>query len=343
MKRYVDTRRLADLIAEAGLSCRQTAKSWVFTCPLCRKEGRLYISKTSGRMQCMKCAESNGMRGAPEFALKELTGRSLRDLRLALYGTEQVAASLGLDIKFDDLLDDDEEIVEEIEPELPEQQWPYYCLPLSHKAAGPGRAYLERRGVSLELAAKYDLRYSPQDRSVAIPAAMSNRLLGWQMRTIDPTEILTPDFFVFNRLKIMTYEIPRERVVMFADKLLGSEHAVICEGPFDAIKADLVGGNVATMGKEISQGQISALLRSGVSRFYLALDPDAASTISPLLDRIGDMPASLVEIPPNAEGEEQDLGALSLEEARDVILSAKPIKRGRVFVYFKDAHLFRRS
>lgn len=337
-----DPQALARLIADAGLDYRQTAKSFVFSCPLCRKVDGLYVFKGTGRFKCMKCGDTDGFKGAPEYALKELTGRPLQDLRVALYGTAEVAASLGFDPRFDSELvegDDEGEVVEVVDP-LPDLAWPYYCLTLDRPGAARGVAYLEGRGVPRDVAMAYDIRYSPQDRSVVFPVWMGTCLVGWQIRTTDPARWMTPEG-PKERLKVLSQgELAgnRDRCVMFANQLMGSAHAVICEGPVSALKAHLVGGNVATMGKEISPGQIGMLLRSGVTRFYLALDPDAVRSIDPVLEKIGDQPTFLVKVPPGPKGT-RDLGDCTFEEARELVLGAEPLKRGRLHVFFKEAHL----
>lgn len=336
--RRADPRRLESLINESGLSFRRTPKSFVFsTCPMCGGKNKLYMSRSSGRFECMKCGKSNGFRGAPEWCLVELTDRSIRDLRLMLYGTAEVTGTGRLEVRFAELLSEEEIELEESEAELPDLVWPYHCLRLNRPGAALGVEYLEGRGLPIDIAMQYDIRYSPQERAVAFPAWMGDRLVGWQLRTIDPTEVLTEDFFVFNRIKIRTEEIPRERVVMFANRLQGCTHAVVTEGPVDALKCHLVGGNVATMGKEVSVGQIAWLMRSGVEKLYLALDPDAAGSINPLMDRIPDVPLHLVEIPRPYK----DVGEMPLEAVPDVVLGAKPLQRGKLHVFFKDAHLYR--
>jgi hypothetical protein len=59
---------------------------------------------------------------------------------------------------------------------------------------------------------------------------------------------------------------PRDTVLMFQDRLATSDHAIICEGPVDALKCHLVGGNVATMGKVVSSRQIEIIKGSAASR-----------------------------------------------------------------------------
>ena len=92
-------------------------------------------------------------------------------------------------------------------------------------------------------------------------------------------------------------------------------------------------GNVASMGKKVSHKQIELLLRSGIKKLYLALDPDAAEEINPILRQIGGVEAYLVELPCKGPKDKVDLGSLSMEEARDCILAAKPMPNNRIHVW----------
>jgi hypothetical protein len=137
-------------------------------------------------------------------------------------------------------------------------------------------------------------------------------------------------------------DVPTAHVVMFANNLVGSEHAVVCEGPIDAIKADACGGNVATMGKAIGPGQIrtlrdpsrltreqvSAIWGSGIKRIYLALDPDAAKETSRLVREFSDM-ETYVMVPPKPY---HDLGEMSFQEVHDLFRAAKPVGAGKLFI-----------
>ncbi len=349
-----DPARLEQFIRNAGLSFRLTAKSFVFSCPLCGDEEMLWMYRHDGRFKCWKCAETKQFRGAPEFALRELTDKPINAIRAALYGSEAVAASLYLDVSFDDLVaEEDAELLGDVqvEPDLPDRSWPYACVPIDHPNAEKGARYLvEERQIPLELAKEYGIRYFPVKRAVAFPAYVGDRLVGWQYRIIYPehtTATVThadgnPVRVGVKNLKIWSddgdgAEVDpwRDRCVMFANRLQVADHAVLCEGPVDAIKAHLVGGNVASMGKAVSMGQIRYLLNAGVRKLYLALDPDAAAEMEPLLRKFDDVPAFQVRLPRGVK----DLGAMSLEAARDAILSAKPVQRGRVQIYLKGIGL----
>jgi hypothetical protein len=332
----LDSRKLLAFIDEAGLSYHQTGKSFIFDCPKCHREKKLYLRKRDGKFTCWTCPSSKGFKGAPEFALEALTGMSLEHIRDALYGDSHYLASLALDISLRDFQDEDSEFEDEIEyEELPDLCWPYHCLPLTYPGALNGVSYLESRGVPIEVASQYDIRYSPEKRSVAFPIWVGTRLVGYQYRTIDPTLIIRPDGTPIELLKtISSPDIPRDRCVMFSNRLT-CDHAILCEGPFDALKCHLCsGGNIASMGKKVSIQQIELLLKSGIKKLYLGLDPDAADEINPILRRIDGVEGYLMELPCKPGQGKVDLGSLSMEEARECFLAARPMPNNRMHLYF---------
>ena len=335
MPNIFDPAKLEAFINEAGLSYKTTSKSFIFDCPLCQKKDRLYLRKADGRFICWKCATTNRFQGAPEFALEALTGTSLKRIREALYGSSHYQASLALNITLDAFNDELGPLDDELEgyQDFQELTWPYHCLPLSARASLDGENYLVSRGVPISIAMLYGIRYSPERRSVVFPVEIGKKLVGYQYRTIDPTLVTKPDGTPVELLKtVSSLDNPRAKCVMFSNRLT-SDFAVLCEGPFDALKAHMVGGNIASMGKKVSQHQIELLLRSGIKKLYIALDPDAAEEINPLLKRIGDVEAYLVELPCKDPKKKVDLGSLSMEEARDCILAAKPIIQNKIHVW----------
>jgi hypothetical protein len=294
------------------------------------------LIKNDGKFVCWTCPSSKGFRGAPEFALEALTGMPLESIRKVLYGDSHYLASQALEIVLRDFQDEDSEFDDDIEyEELPDLCWPYHCLPLTYPGALNGVRYLESRGVPVEVASQYDIRYSPEKRSIAFPVWVGRRLVAWQYRTIDPTIVTKPDGTPVELLKtISSVDIPRNRCVMFSNRLT-CDHAILCEGPFDALKLHLCGGgNIASMGKKVSTQQIELLLKSGIKKLYLGLDPDAADEINPILRRIGGVEGYLMELPSVQGKNKVDLGSLSFEEARECFLAAKPMPNNRMHLYF---------
>jgi hypothetical protein len=343
----MDAERLQDFIDEAGLSYKENSRSFVFDCPRCHRTDKLYMEKRSGRFICFFCAEVDGYKGKPEFALSDLAAMSIRDVRKALYGESSVNTGVALDLQLSDFFGD-EDTVEEQMVEIPTMRWPVECVPIDSEHGKKGAAYLATRGIDLAMAKKYGLRYWPTKRRVCFPVELNGRLVGWQERIITDPKVWSEEdekFLVAPKM-LSSKDIPTANVVMFADNLKGSEHVVVCEGPIDAIKADLCGGNIATMGKAIGQGQVDAirnpekilspqllgaLQNGGIKRVYLALDPDAARETARLVrDSFCDLEVYLMH-PPHGR---KDLGEMDYCEVYDLFLSARPIDGPRVFIHF---------
>lgn len=329
----MDVKALRKLIEESGVSFSQSANSWIFTCPKCEKKNKLYIRKKDGRFVCWVCAETEGYKGAPEYALKDLLDLPISHIKTLLYGGVTTSALDGMihvtirDPYEPRPIDDDED-----GGILKQAYWPIDYLPIDEPGARKGLDYVSKRGIDLATAIKYQLRYSPTKRRVAFPIVVGGILTGWQARAIGETCGVTDEGNIWSTPKILTSPgVDREHLLMYQDNLIGSPHAVICEGPVDGIKADLCGGNVVTMGKAVSSGQIKTLLSYGVSSIYLALDPDAAAEIPRLISEFGDIPVYNMEIPKQFK----DIGEMSPSEVLELFRSAKQVSAASLFVYLE--------
>ncbi len=300
-----DVALLRDVLAEGGVSpVGHTRRSLIYVCPHCQKP-KLSFLKDTGQFVCWHCADSIGFQGKdPEVAVAALLGWEVPEARKLLgidADTAQLRTTLSLGAQ--------------VAPEadgFPVISWPYHYLPLSDPAAEAGVAYLEARGVPAGVAEQYGIRYSPQDQRVGFPVAVDGLLVGYQART---TGAATPKI-------LSSTNIPRNKVLMFEDRLcnLGSSHAVLTEGPVDALKAHLFGGNVAAMGKVVSDSQLDVLVQVGVRKVYLALDPDAAVEMQRLVQRLDSRGLEVYQV--DIPTQYKDLGEMSLQDAASVISDA---------------------
>jgi hypothetical protein len=322
-------------VQASGLGFRENATSFVFECPRCRKR-KLYVSKTTGRFACMRCKDVEGFQGRPEYAFAEMLGVPVDAAKTALYGHSAGGGELFLDIELADPYGFVDAPAEEPEADEPaEVAWPFDYYPIGDPRAKRGADYLAGRGVPAEVAARYGVRYSPEERSVVFPVESGGRLRGWQRRLVTPTSWVdqeTGEVVEVPKSPTMS-GMRRDRLLMFGDRLKGSEHAVVCEGPIDAIKADLCGGNVATMGKAASQFQLGLIRASGVRRVYLALDPDAADQMERAAREFHDLELRSMTAPQVAGAGKNDLGAMTFQEVKELFDSAPAIGAGRLFVY----------
>lgn len=353
MKHSIDPQKLADLISNSGLKPRESKLSYIFTCPKCQKPERLWMFKDSGKFICWYCAEINGFKGRSEFALAVLLDRSVPSIRKELYGSELLTADVFFDFVLEDHWSDEEkEVAVPDLGKLTRILWGPDFYPIDHKFSVLGAEYLAGRGIDLEVAKHYELRYNPVDRRVAFPVGYKGALFGWQARFTGPTEFTDATGKERRIIKILSTDSlsgQRDKVVQFADQLIGTDQAIICEGPVDAIKChlckpapDMQAGNIATMGKIVSDQQVALLKYSGIKRVYLALDPDAEAEVTRLVKLFEpEVDVYLMQVPKPFK----DFGEMTMEAVQIAYKEARRINPGQMFLYLKpvpEAMLMRR-
>lgn len=339
----VDPAALSKIVRESGVEFRENATSYVFTCPRCMKKDRLAMYKDSGFFVCYHC-RADGFKGRPEFALTELLGLSLGEIRKKIYGGDVPPIMGYLDVQLNDIWGEDEDSIFALEQEIkvPEVLWPPDYVGLEEpKLFVKGARYLHSRGITAEHVNTYDIRYSTIDQRVVFPVKVDGKLVGWQARYIGATERFDEELQRVIRVpKIITSDSlvgKGQRWLMFQDRLKGSEHCVLAEGPISAIKAHKCGGNVASMGKAVTAAQLDTI-RKHVRKLYLALDPDAGEQIMKLVrDNYSDMEVYVMVPPQNHSWlddpqNEKDLGDLSADEVHEVFLRTQPEPFGKIYI-----------
>ncbi len=271
-----------------------------------------------------------GWGGRPEFALAELLGISVGAARQELTGDGGLVVYSRREDPF-------QERPELLEPaQAPTVEWPHQFIPLGQPGSEPGTAYMESRGVPVEIAQQYGVRYSVIDRSVAFPVEVQGRLLGWQLRLAIPHVWVGEDGTKHTSNKATTSPGLQRAQWMFGDRCLGSRLAFALEGPLDAIKAHLVGGNLASMGKVITTSLLRALAAYPWEELCIGLDAGTRAESDKLLyefDQVIKYPGrrcTWVEWPKKS-GEQMDSGALSFQEVRERWDGRKPVRAGMTF------------
>lgn len=327
---------IRDILQEFGVSFKTNSKSFIMACPRCRKEEKLYIRRHDGRFVCWYCAESDNFKGKPEFALRELTGVPLVVIQNRLYGIDtQASSDFHIHIDMGEYTDSDDEII--FEDKVQEVLEDPELVPLSDPRAALGVEYLEKRGIPLAIANEYRIKYWISRRRVVFPVYDGERYYGNQARAIYKTDPFWDEDLgkMVRPLKIVTStDLDRERLVMFGDRLKGSDHAVICEGPIDALKAHLCGGNIATMGKAVSSQQLELIRNSGIRKVYLGLDPDAYREIQKVYRIFSDL--EVYDLRPPAGY--SDLGAMPMEAVKEMFDRARPMAPGQIFIHMKNLY-----
>jgi hypothetical protein len=318
--------RIVDLISEAGVGMKEKANTIYTTCPLCQKDDKFSILKKSGACICYRGSCTFGKRPFREWVA--LTFHiSEQEAKTKLFGEreekkEEILSSLTLRMP---TADDDEDLEDLSLNGLQEMPWPeFHMVPIASPAAAEGAAYLASRGVTSEIATKHEVCYSRTYRRVYFPVKMSGKCFGYQGRHIDKVE---SSFRMRNNDGFR-----REALVMFADNLLGKDFAIVAEGPVDAIKFDLVGGNVCTMGKVVTDKQLDIIRSYGIQKLYLALDDDALFETNELAKR-SRLSAYRLEVPKSCKercdlaGKKADFGECTYEEAKLAFENAVPVSQ----------------
>lgn len=339
-----DKEALSKLIRDSGVPFRENGRAYVFTCPKCQKKDKLSMYKETGGFICYYCA-SSGFKGRAEFALRELLGLPLRDIQKRLYGTDYSKYNDYLDISLIDLWQEDDDaftLDNDQEPPIKEVVWsPDFVGLESPQKFIKGARYLHSRGLNAEHVLNYDLKYSTIEQRVIFPVKVDGKLVGWQGRYIGPTEFFDEDTQRIVKIpKILTSKTLQAaggRYLMFQDRLVGSQHCVLSEGPITAIKAHKCGGNVASMGKAVTQSQLKTIAKH-CRKLYIALDTDAAEDIMRIVrDTHEQMELYLMTTPQNLTcwddpDNDKDNGDLSEEEVYDLFRAAKPEPLGKIYV-----------
>jgi hypothetical protein len=183
----------------------------------------LKIRKVDGLFVCFRCKDQNKFYGKAEKALHAITSIPTEIICKEVYGV--IDGIPTLDFALEDFFPESEE-----DFDITISVWPLDYLTIDNPFAREAATYLKGRGIPLDIAAKYRLRYWPKEKRVIFPVYYGEYLCGWQGRVLDNK---------YSPIKIKSsVGLNKKDLLMFGERLTGSKHAVLCEGPIDAIKAD---------------------------------------------------------------------------------------------------------
>lgn len=315
---------LKEYLLDKGIQFYENVQSLILTCPICGKTDKLYIRKSNGQFKCFSCGDEFKS-GRPDRALAALTNTDIEEVQLELYGSAPRAVD-HLNIVVQDPYNwNDAEFLDD----RPTVEFPEDFVSIGHPYAIDGAHYLAGRGIPLDVAKIYNIHYSLTHKRVIFPVEEKGRLLGWQGRIVyEDQEYIDKRTGETKKIPKMlgSKNTPLHKCLMFGDRLDGSDHIILCEGPIDAIKCHLVGGNVATMGKAVSQRQIEIINGLPIPKVYIALDPDAQTEIDKLVGEFPDKEVYTMIAPPPYK----DLGEMSFEEVLELYRTAPRVTRGQI-------------
>ena len=297
--------KVREFLKDVGVQFSENSMSFILTCPKCSKPKKLYIRKKDGAFICFRCA-NDGFKGTAEKALSEISSMSVEDVKEKIYNNRKFVPVIKFDLGLKDFWNEEPEVKEILTNK--EVSYPEHYVKIDDARAIKGMDYLTKtRGLTKEVAVKYNVMYNPKWDTVVFPIISNEKLLGWQERGTN------------KNFKYTLKGFNKNLNLMFEDNLKNSEHAILTEGPMDALKADLCGGNVCSMGKIVSNEQLK-IITSSVKKLYVALDPDAIKEIRDICKKVsGEVEVFIMTPPPG----KKDLGECSFEEVLSQFKNAK--------------------
>ena len=303
----------------------QSSRSYIFDCPACGGDRKLYISKKDGLSVCFKGKTDRCPKPGSQvsYALSLLSGLPIDIVRREVLNfIENLADNIRVSFE-------EENFQIKKEEALPTVMLPIDIVFIGDRAAEDGERYLINRGFPREIQQQCGVLYSPSMRRVIFPVIMDQKLYGWQGRAID--KVSHQD---------RMYNVPgpwKARTLMFYENIKGKDFAIVAEGPVSAMKFAKVGNFVATMGKEISNKQLQILRESGVKKVYLAIDRDAVDKFNKIRYSLdselsGRVECYLVPIPDNRD----DFGDCTFEECESAFKKATKLDGDQVFSYIES-------
>jgi len=322
--------RIKEIIAEQGLEFKEKQRTIHTTCPQCGLSDKLSILKENGASICYR--GSCQFKGWFDDWLALTAGISKKEASEKIFETRRLTLeeTLRIEINLDDNAMPEFTGMDAIE-------WPLDgALTLDSIEAYEGANYIIRRGIPIVIAMKYGIMYSSRTRRILIPVMRDGVCFGWQGRAID---------LVDNKDRMRNnIGFRRDSLVMFLDQLKGSNHGIICEGPFDAMKFNMIGGNIATMGKIVSDKQFKLIADSGIKKLYFAMDDDAADEMNQIRQKVVAIECYKIELPQACAqrcasvGKKADFGECTFEEAAQAFHDAQIFDQTYVLVYLKGAN-----
>lgn len=321
--------RIKEILNEYGVSYKEKQRTIYTACPVCGRDDKFSILKANGSSICYRTSCDFGKSSFTKWLA--ITGKmSYADAKKKLlygdlrYTPEDITTKL-IEIGTDSIASASKE------DKLEVVEYPAFGqIPIASAESTDGLNYLESRGITLAMAQKYQITYDPVHRRVVLPVIIGGKVYGYQARAIDKV----PD-----KYRMRNNEgFRRDRLLMFADNIKATDFVILCEGPFDAMKFDRVGGFVCTMGKTITDMQLRMALPRNIKKIYLALDEDADAEMNKILSH-AKLPVYRIEVPQScltrcaAKGSKADFGECTIEEATQAFENARKVDTCEVFVH----------
>lgn len=323
--------KIKQIISEQGLDFKEKTRTIYTVCPDCNQSDKLSILKANGYTICYRgSCEFKGPRPFYEWLMRtaKVSAHAAMDM---LYNDYEQEYAEKVELKLS-LVENPKENLEDEENIFP-VEWPIaFTETMDSPSSSIAVAYLESRGIPKEIAKKYNIWFNYLNERIVFPVTQEGTCIGWQARSIS-NKILPK--------MLNNTGFQRASSVMFIDKVKENEFVIISEGPIDAIKFDLCGNAVATMGKIISEKQIQIIMEKRPKKVYLALDEDAAPEMRKLQSKL-QVPVYRIDVPESAKvrcnfnNKKADFGECTFEECLEAFKNARQLNQLSTILYLKD-------
>jgi DNA primase len=318
--------KILNIAQELDFFVREGTRSLILRCPNCGKE-KLYVDKEHGNFICF--SGSCGIKGQAAKLISLMRGIDFKDAVNELFGKKEYYSQAIIDIT----------LFLETELEKPAKgfipikvELPKHFFKITDPKCEAGRLYLQSRGIGTDIAEKYNITYSPIYERVIFPIMDMNGhdVIGYQGRAI------SKDVLKGARMLNNT-GFRKGKTFMFLNLAINSDHIIVTEGPVDAMKFDMCGGNIASLGKDITNDQLEILNNLKADRIYWALDDDADNLISEYSTAL-DKKSFMLKVPDRARDrilalgrDKVDFGECTYEECLEAFKNAVPVG-GKIFI-----------
>ena len=257
---------IVDILNKYNIHFKDRMNTVTLKCPECSKY-KLDINKKYGYYICYHCAIGKNIKGKdPTFILSKIINIPYFLLKNKLH------ASIDLNNFFKNKFEKEELASNPLiqKSDQNEINFPIFFYRINLNISIPGAEYLGKRGIPIEVAKKYGIRYNPLENQIVFPIYRNNKLFGYQTRTI-----LKNFPKAFSKKTMLGFK--KSFFFMFEDNIT-NDSIILAEGPISAMKFEKTGiPFVASMGKCISPAQMEILKNKNIKNIYLALDRDAYS------------------------------------------------------------------
>ena len=330
----VDPDALSNFIESSNILHKENANSFIMDCPNCGHSEKAYVRKVDGFTVCWSCTDKSPSPN-PEYLLAKILGVSVHAVKASLYGDEiwtNKSTSNHIDVQFKDF---NETETPYVLPDLPVLPIPSELVSLGHPAFLKAQNYLAGRNISENIIKNYNILFNPRTERIIFPLVIDGKYRGHQDRYMGLKETYKDKEGIEHNVPKALTSLDRSKCLLFQDRLKTSKHAILCEGPIDAIRCDLIGqGNVASMGKKVSLSQLQIILYHKPEAVYLALDPDAYQETMKIVQWFYDNDFKNLFLLKPALGR-KDLGECTYEEVKQQYAIAEPISPNTVLMYLK--------